>query len=52
MNILYKLEARAIGTDQWYPFSMSLMSAEQAITAIANLSSDDTTVYRAVPLKD
>lgn len=52
MQPLYKIEARAIGTADWYQFGMTVLSAERAIDTLANLASDDTTVYRAVPLKD
>lgn len=52
MDTLYKIEARAVGSDHWYPFGMTPLSAADALISLARLSSDDTTVFRAVPFKD
>lgn len=51
MKTLYKIQARSVGSDLWYSFSMGLLSSEQVISSLADLASDDTTVYRAVPVE-
>lgn len=51
MKTLYIIQARAIGTDVWYPFSMGGLPADHVLSSLASLASDDTTVYRAVPLE-
>jgi hypothetical protein len=51
MKNLYRIQARSIGSDVWYPFSMGGLTADQVLSSLASLAVDDTTVYRAVPLE-
>ena len=45
---LYVIDARAAGSDTWYPFSIAPISADQATATVNSLNAGDTsTVYRA-----
>ena len=44
----YVIDARAVGSDAWYPFSIAPITADQARATVNSLNAGDTTtVYRA-----
>lgn len=44
----YVIDARAVGSDAWYPFSIAPITADQARATVNRLNAGDaTTVYRA-----